>query len=236
MLEKLAETDQKDQIVLTLNDGPDLDLQIRSIDLSVAGMKVRFSTQSASHIEDTLHEEIAKTIRDICASSTQRKQIINVPDFFMQVRGLIVRGYTLLVSTLENGLRQFIIRLKKATGNAFALFSMEADEKRGLVMSDSELMVRSGQQVDSNRLFDEMLSHLYLPLTNLNTFLRGTLDGERQYKTEQLSHSVVQLKTKAEVLQFAFDRLISEMMLEKYTSPLHNSQATLGITDQIRPN
>ncbi len=236
MLEELVETDQKDQIVLTLNDGPDLDLQIRSIDLFVGAMKVRFSTQRFSQIEETLQTDIARMIREICASSTQRKQIINVPDFCLRIRGLVVRGYTLMVSTLENGLRQFILRLKQATGNAFALFSMQADERRGLVFADSELMVRSDQQIDSNRLFDEMLSHLYLPLTNLNTFLRGALDGERRCKTEELSHSVVQLKTKAEVLQFAFDRLISEMMLEKYTGPVQSAQTPMGISEHIGTN
>jgi len=38
----------------------------------------------------------------------------------------------------------------------------------------------------------------------------------------------VQLKTKAEVLQFAFDRLISEMMLEKFTTPVAPQPAAIA--------
>ena len=84
----------------------------------------------------------------------------------------------------------------------------------------TKLLDEQEHEIKSDRLFDEMLSHLYLPLVNLNNYLKHVLDGgQRHAGKDQLESSVVQLKTKAEVLQFAFDRLISEMMLHKYTHP-----------------
>jgi len=220
MLEEMVEHDQRDQIVITLHGGPEQDLTLRSIDLHAGAMKVRVSSAKTDRIEDILHKDFAKLVRQICSNATMKKQIFNVPDFCMRIRGLAVRGYTLMVNTLESGMRQFILRLKEATGNALAMLAQTASNGQGLLILDNQIMNTSAIQIDPNRLFDEMLSHLYLPLTNLNSYLRATLDGQRDTKVEQFSHSIVQLKTKAEVLQFAFDRLISEKMLEKFTGPM----------------
>ncbi len=219
MLEEIVEHDQRDQIVITLHGEPEQDLTLRSIDLHAGAMRVRFSSAKTDRIEDLLHQDFAKLVRQICSGITMKKQIFNVPDFCMRIRGLAVKGYTLMVNTLENGMRQFILRLKEAKGNAMALFSKASSNNQGLMILDDHVLQNSSIQIDPNRLFDEMLAHLYLPLSNLNSYLRATLDGHRSGKPEEFSHSVVQLKTKAEVLQFAFDRLISERMLEKFTGP-----------------
>lgn len=210
---EVAEADQKDQIVITLHESERSDLCVRSVDVFAAPMKVRVSAQSQKNLESVFHREIAEMIRRMCEAATLAKQIINVPDFALRFRGLAIKGYTLLVHTMENGLRQFIVRLKRGMGNALALFKSWGAQEDGL----SIVPISNQQGVNSDRLFDEMLSHLYLPLVNLNNFLKGALESRSNHGSEDLATSVVQLKTKAEVLQFAFDRLISEMMLEKYT-------------------
>ena len=42
---------------------------------------------------------------------------------------------------------------------------------------------------------------------------------------DALSHSVVQLKTRAETLQYAFDRLIADMMMTRYSDTPHLAPA-----------
>ena len=129
-------------------------------------------------------------------------------------------------------LRQFILRLKHATGNPLAMFKDSGRGGEGLSLFSASLAGGDRRQVGSERLFDEMLSHIYLPLVNLNNYMKNVLDGERSDGTDQLGASVVQLKTKAEVLQFAFDRLISEMMLERYTEPNAERATIPAITRQ----
>ncbi|MFK7944943.1 MAG: hypothetical protein AB8B85_18820 [Paracoccaceae bacterium] len=221
MPDKLVEVDvkdQNDQIVVTIHETPQKELSLRSVDMFTPAMRVRVSTATTDRIEQVFHNEIADLIRKICGSATQPKQVINVPDFTMRFRGLAIRGYTLLVHTLDDGMRQFIVRLKRGVGNAMSLFRRIETPESGLnVLGDAPEGV-SANQVQVGRLFDEMLSHLYLPLVNLNSYLRASLDGETDKRDSGLESSVVRLKTKAEVLQFAFDRLISEMMLEKYAA------------------
>ena len=208
--------DQKDQIVITIHETPEKELSLRSVDLFAPAMRVRVSTPTTDEIEQVFHTDVAQLIRDICATVTQPKQVINVPDFTLRVRGLAIRGYTLLVHTLECGLRQFIVRLKRGVGNAMALFRPMNESESGLWVLGNGDADGPATQANAGQLFDEMLSHLYLPLVNLNTYLRATLDGHVDSRDEGLESSVVQLKTKAEMLQFSFDRLISEMMLAKF--------------------
>lgn len=228
---EVAEADQKDQIVITLHESEGSDLCVRSVDVFAAPMKVRVSAQTQKGLESVFHREIAEMIRRMCEAATLAKQIINVPDFTLRFRGLAIKGYTLLVHTMENGLRQFIVRLKRGIGNALALFKPWGEQKNGL----SVLPISGQDGVNSDRLFDEMLSHLYLPLVNLNNFLKNALESRSDHASGDLATSVVQLKTKAEVLQFAFDRLISEMMLEKYTRAepdYAQDQFPMAVTDQ----
>ncbi|MEM7061069.1 MAG: hypothetical protein AAF557_26110 [Pseudomonadota bacterium] len=217
--ESIDQAESTDQIVITLHEEEGSDVFIRSVDLFISSMKVRFSARSTSSVESVFQNEFADLIRRICRSSTLAKEVINVPDCALRAGGLAIRGYTLLVHTLDNGMRQFILRLKQATGNALALFRPSDTPGQGLSMFSTGLVNSNGTDVRSNRLFDEMLSHIYLPLVNLNSYLKHVLDGERNGSPDQLGSSIVQLKTKAEMLQFAFDRLISEVMLDKYTKP-----------------
>ncbi len=213
------EMGQQDQIVITLHEEVDGDLQVRSVDLFAGALKLRLSTQGVYRVDEVFHREMADTIHTICHESNLAKQILSMPDALLRVRGLMIRGYTLLVNTMANGLRQFIIRLSRTLGNAFDLFQLKNISSDSMAALNPRTETQGLKDTGSDQLFNEMLSHIYLPLVNLNNFLRAALDGERAYNTTQLSNSVVHLKTKTEVLQFAFDRLISEVMLEKYTQP-----------------
>ena len=179
-------------------------------------MKLRVSARQRKSLESIFHDEIAEMIRRICAAATLAKQIINVPDFALRIHGLVIQGYTLLVHTMENGLRQFIVRLRRSVGNAMALFREWNEPHTGLTFQPNGDTEGGAANIGAQRLFDEMLSHLYLPLVNLNTFLQHALESRDDGRGPEFSSSVVQLKTKAEVLQFAFDRVISEVMLKKY--------------------
>ncbi|MEM7744898.1 MAG: hypothetical protein AAF409_14415 [Pseudomonadota bacterium] len=222
---ELAEADPKNQIVITLHEAEGHRLNVRAVEMFIAPMRMRLSTTSVDTLDTVFHREIAETLRRVCAGATLAKQIINVPDFVLRFRGLSIRGYTLLVHTMEDGVRQFIVRLKRGVGNALALFRSWDTNEAGLSILPAN---STNKQIDSGQLFDEMLSHLYLPLINLNNYLRQSLDGRQDMHGAGIGSSVVQLKTKAEVLQFAFDRLISEMMLDKYARP--QGETTLDLS------
>ena len=218
---------QDDQIIITILEDGGQNLCAQSIDFIIGAMQLRISPRSDQRLRSVFHDPIADHIEDVCTRASQPRQMVNVPDFSLSFRDLTVRGYTLIVHTLDSGLRQFIIKLKQAVGNALAIFGDWDAGDCGLAIG------RTDNTFDGNttsaRLFDEMLAHLYLPLSNLNMFLNQAIDAHGVNRETGFGGSIVQLKTKAEMLQFAFDRLISEVMLDKYSGADRRGQARDGL-------
>jgi hypothetical protein len=184
-----------------------------SVDLQSGNLRIQICTRRMHAIDEVFQPDFAQAIRDICLNVAADAQLVNEPDFRVWIHGLGIEGYTLFARPFEDGLRRFTIRLRRVTGNALAL----------LKLGDAPLAARGdlpcgiGGHVGVDRLFDEMLAHLYLPLVNLNSYLRAVLDGQRACAGEQFSVSAAQLKARTEILQFAFDRMISELMVARAT-------------------
>ena len=216
-----ANTRPTDQITIALAEDASGALRPLSIDLEVSSLHVVFSARQASTIDRVFNAEFARTIRGICLALAPDMQIVNAPDFRMRVCGLVLEGYTLLANTFEDGLRRFTIRLGRVSGNGLALLQMsgagESDDE--LPLFQSEVLRGLDRPINADRLFDEMLAHLYLPLVNLNSYMRSVLDGQNSCSAEEFSASAVQLKARAENLQFAFDKMISELMVARVSPP-----------------
>ena len=214
---EFKETKPADQITIALAEDPSGALRPLSIDLEVSSLHVVFSARQASTIDRVFNADFARAIRGICSALAPDTQIVNAPEFRMRVSGLVLEGYTLLASSLDDGLRRFTIRLGRVSGNGLTLLNLSGpeDDEDQPSLFQSEVLRGLDRQFDADRLFDEMLAHLYLPLVNLNTYMRSVLDGQNYCSAEEFSASAVQLKTRAENLQFAFDRLISELMVAR---------------------
>lgn len=206
-----------DQITIALAEDPSGALRLLSVDLDVNSLHANFSARPASTIDRIFKSEFARAIRCICHGLPGETQIVTAPDFRMQACGLVLQGYTLLVSRLDDDLRRFTIRLGRASGDGLALLKLgdtpEDEKEHALIQSG--LLNSIDRHIAPDRLFDAMLSHLYLPLVNLNTYMRSVLGGQSCCSVEEFSASAVQLKARAESLQFAFDRMISEMMVAR---------------------
>ena len=214
---EFKESRPADQITIALAEDPSGALRPLSIDVEVSSLHVVFSARQSSTIDRLLNAEFARTIRGICAALAPETQIVNAPDFRMRVCGLVLEGYTLLANTLDDGLRRFTIRFGRVSGNGLAVLSL-ADPEAGEAEPSpfgSGMLRGPDRPAGADRLFDEMLAHLYQPLVNLNTYMRSVLDGQNSCSAEEFSSFAVQLKARAENLQFAFDKMISELMVAR---------------------
>ena len=214
----LSDPTAADHITIALAEEICGALRPLSVDLQVGALHVLLSARQAQTIDEIFHPDFARTIRSLCRAAGSDTQILNDPDFRTAVRGLGIEGYTLFAQTLEDGPRKITIRLRRVTGNPLALLKLggggdEASAVRG------EMLRKIDGHVSADRLFDEMLAHLYLPLVNLNSYLRTVIDGQRACAGEQFSISAKQLRGRTEILQFAFDRMIAELMVARATDP-----------------
>lgn len=220
MSNEAVERQSKDQIVIVLRQSASSEPRVRSIDLLTDGIQTRLKGRDSGSIEAVFKPPMAKHIRAICRTADQDCQIVNMPDYSLQFQGLSIRGYRLRVHRDEDGSRQLILCLLHAVGNALVMLQTIGKPRGGLTIFGTDAECAPPHRISSDRLFDQMLSHLYLPLVNLNSYLETILDGNRAPCPERVTSSVLQFKTKAEVLQFAFDRLISETTSEHGALPV----------------
>ena len=221
MQAEFRETKPADQITIALAEDASGALRPLSIDLEANALQIVFSARQANTIDRALNADFARTVRSICSGLPPDLQIVNAPEFRVRTCGLEIEGYSALANTMEDGLRRFTIRLGRISGNGLAVLDSSDPGQEGEAMSlfRNEVLRGLDRQVHADRLFDEMLAHLYLPLVNLNTYMRSVLDGQASCSAEDFSASAVQLKARAEHLQFAFDRMISELMVQRVSPP-----------------
>lgn len=211
--------DTADQIVLMIEETSRDQFCVRAIDLHITAMKIRFSADRTNLVEEVFQSDAASLVRSICIAALRDREIDLQSLCPVEICGLAVSDIGASISRSDQELRQVDVRLRVALGNVIALFRASPSEKSGLSLFKSRIIAGPGHQLDSDRLLDDMLSQLYLPLVNLNAFLRQLLEGQSEAPKEALASSVIQLKTKAEVLQFAFDRLISGMVIDNLAAP-----------------
>ena len=215
MASAMPAADANNELLIMLEECGPRTFSVRAVELSLSAVKVRFTAADAARIDQVFQGELADVVRSICEGAAHVPDRIEQPDFCLRLRGLVLQGYAISSSLSETGLRRMQLRIDQAIGNALAAFRLSARSDTGLALFTPRILSGPDCGLGSDRLFDEMLSQLYLPLVNLNAYLRHVLDGSTPGRDESLSNSVVQLKTRAETLQFAFDRLIAEKMVDR---------------------
>ena len=214
-----------DQIVVHLEELGTDQLGVRAIELSVSSVMVRFSAPDAQGLDDTFQPQFGGIIRSICDGALHSPGTIQRPDFCLRQRGLTLEGYEVTRSLDDAGTYRIQLKFHRARGNALSVFRLSSRTDTGISLFTPRILSGPDNHMSSQRLFDDMLSQLYLPLVNLNAYLRHVLDGSTPQRGEPLSHSVVQLKTRAETLQYAFDRLIADMMMSRFSEAPHLAPA-----------
>lgn len=199
----------QESISITLQEVAEGDLRVRAVDIMMHEMKLRLSTRNTSNVDMVFHPELAAALRSICDNASAGRQIVHVPEYFLEMNSLVVRGYTLMVHRVTDGLRQFIVLLKDVAGFALDLLDFSSFGESGLSLHPLPRPGAHGGAPDHGPMVDEMLGHLYLPLSNLNAFLDDHFASGRPANTERVSGMLLALKTKIELFQFAFGAMLS---------------------------
>ena len=218
MARSIEDDGPTEQVVIRLEETTPRILGVRAIDLSVSSVLVRLGSVDAHGVDQVFQSDIARVVRSICDGAAHRTGETDHPDFCLRIKGLTIEHSTISVSIGEDGLRRFTLRFRECSGNVLAIFRLSPRQETGMALFTPRILSGPEDQLTSDKLFDDMLAQLYLPLLNLNSYLGRLLDGTTGDRGVSLSNSVVQLKARAEVMQFAFDSLISGMMVERFTA------------------
>jgi hypothetical protein len=209
-----VEAEPADQLYISLDEDDAAHLRIKTVGIVSGKMRVNFAPIEASELTEVLHPAIAQEILRICSVASGAKHLLSKPDFMLRAGGAVLHGYALLVSTDESGKRSFNLRFRKLTGTALAIFRTEIRTSGSLAVLNDDAPRNLPHMQASTRLYDQMLSELYVPLANLTGYLKQTSKTLSEEQQPCFQGSVAHLKARAELLQHAFDRLITEMTLD----------------------
>lgn len=110
--------------VLTLNLAirEDKSLQIRSCEVLGRGFRNRVSFQDSGDLDKILVGKLAHAIRKSMTNLSDGAQVLSLPEFLVELPGLVLSGAHILVMKLKDGMRNAILRFKEFMGslnNAF---------------------------------------------------------------------------------------------------------------------
>lgn len=142
--------------VLTLNLAlaEDKTVTLRSCEVLGRGFRNRVSFQNRSEIETILVARLAHSLQKCLAGLPDGAQVLALPEFLVELPGLVLSGAHLLVMELKNGARNAIFRVLNFMGAANNAFQQD-------------IGFQEPYSNHAERLAINVLSDICLPLLNM---------------------------------------------------------------------
>ncbi len=165
---------------LVLSDRGDVD--VRSCEVISKTFRNRTTFPDFRRLETVVVEKLAQAVRVALKDLPEGAQVLSLPDFLIELPGLVLSGVHLLVTNTKGGVRNAIFRFKEFLGAVNEMFL----DKIGF----------NGSSVDHNeRLATHVLTDICLPLLNLCSQMEHMMrDVQRPVHTT--------LKDRAKELEF----------------------------------
>ncbi|MEM7422192.1 MAG: hypothetical protein AAF334_00635 [Pseudomonadota bacterium] len=200
--------EQSELISITLGRFSDGRFIVKAVDFLSHSLKLRLSTGTEETPDAILNRRLASDLTLLCGKYSDRRQVISLPDYTLDLGALMVRGITILVHRVVDGSRQFVVRLRQATGYALTILNLSRTTGSELSFEAPEAGARVGRTGQDDTLLMQMLEKLYMPLCDLNTYINDRLESGQRLDGPALDRSLTALKTRMELFQFAFENVI----------------------------
>lgn len=206
MSQEVAEAKQAEQVVISLSTGAHGDTRVVAVNLTVNAMRICLNALQARSVRAVFRSEVAELIEQVSAWPASCYTAARVLGPSLRCGTLNIIGYS-FEGRMEEGRKAVTVRLFHTEGNAMSLFRD--------IAQDDVPAPGPAQLGECERLFEEMVSQLYLPLADLNVFLNQPVPEPSDDHVLHLTNTVVHLKTRADRLKRAFDRLITQVRTDK---------------------
>ncbi|WP_299671291.1 hypothetical protein [uncultured Roseobacter sp.] len=132
----------------------DKTILFRSSEMLGRGFRNRVSFQGSDDIDDVLEPRLAHALRKCLASVPDGTQVLSLPEFLVELPGLVLCGAHILIMEVKDGVRNAIFRFKEFMGtlnNAFL----------------SNIGLQEPYANHAERLATNVLADICLPLLNM---------------------------------------------------------------------
>lgn len=175
---------------MTLNltlDGPDIVL-IRSCEVLGPEFRSRFSFSEHRRLDDVLVGRLAHAISLSLHKIPPGAHVLALPEFLIELPGLVLSGAHILVMEASNRVRSVIVRFKHVIGAANRALKVDVG-------------VEAQPVTHGQRLAVNVLADICLPLLNICHEMENTLRTTGQMGTTGLMEQVREFRFQTELLK-----------------------------------
>ena len=113
------------RMTLNLTVRPDGRIDVRSCEVSAKRFRNRTSFPDSCTLNEVIVAKLAMAIRRCIDTMQDRSHVLSLPEFLVELPGLVLSGAHLLVNDLKDGSRHVILRFKEFLGTINAAFRMD---------------------------------------------------------------------------------------------------------------
>ncbi|WP_424928110.1 hypothetical protein [Amaricoccus tamworthensis] len=193
MTSDLTSNDKPRYLTLNLFLRDDGGINVRSCEVVGPGFRNRTSFQGKSELDHVLVSELSGAISSCLDKIKDGSRALSLPDFVVEMPGLILAGVRVFVSLAVDGVKNVIFRFLEFVGGINHAFKASV----GLEMSATSQM---------ERLAMNILSDLCLPLLNLCKAAELAQIGDNSRMCKYLVERANEVEFQAELLKrFVFN-------------------------------
>lgn len=170
-----------------IHNGPD-DIWIRSCEVLGTGFRSRFSFHEKRRVEDVLVARLAHAIAVNLRKIPDGAHVLALPEFLIEVPGLILSGVHIMVTEVTGSARSIILRFKEFIGGASNAFRVDVGFEEPLTVHGQKLAI-------------SVLDDICLPLLNLCHLLENTANQFGYKSNERLKDRIEEFRFQTELLK-----------------------------------
>lgn len=129
-------------------------VSVRSVEVLGRGFRNRLSFQDRSDLDSILVARLAHSVRKCLATIPDGAHVLSMPEFLVELPGLVLSGVHILIMELKDGVRNAIFRVKEFMGSLNSAFNQDI----GFHEPSSD---------HAERLATNVLADICLPLLNM---------------------------------------------------------------------
>lgn len=163
-------------------------ISLRSCEVLGRGFRNRVSFQDRSDIDSILVSRLAHSVRKCLLSIPDGAHVLSIPDFLVELPGLVLSGVRVLVMEFKDGARNAIFRVKDYMGGLNNAFHADI----GFLEPYSE---------HSDRLAVNVLADICLPLLNMCREMETSQVEKPHYLPTDFNDRVKEFEFQTELLK-----------------------------------
>jgi hypothetical protein len=210
------DTAESDHLVVHVIRGKDAEISVNSVELLQPDIRNRYSFRRPRPLSELFVGDLAAALEDALQRFERGARIMSMPDFSVQLPGLVLGGLRLLSTRLEDGTDAIMVRVRDYVGAIKTAFRFDS------AMAMETTSVRE-------RIAVEVLRDIVNPLLDILSIAKDAPPEVLRDNSEALNRQLRRMGSRQEELSFYTG------MLQRYIAGCREDSENARLPGSERP-